>query len=276
MALNSAKNKKYENGFVSLDGTEIDYVRFGNGHKTLIIIPGLGDGLRSVKGTASLFSLFYSEFAKNFKVYIFSRKRVLPKNYSTKDMADDVNKTMDILKIEKAFILGISMGGMISQHFALNYPEKVEKLVLIVTSSKPNETLKKVIGNWYNLAVSNSYKELMINMAELMYTDEFLKFYKPFLPLVCAFGKPKSYSRYLVMAKACINHNAYSSLHKITSETIVIAGDNDKVLSTEASIEIAKKIPNSTLRIFKNYGHGLYEETKNYQKCVVEFLNNND
>ena len=74
MALNSAKPQKFENGFVSLDGTGIDYVCFGQGNKILVIIPGLGDGLRTVRGTASLFALFYNEFAKNFKVYIFSRK----------------------------------------------------------------------------------------------------------------------------------------------------------------------------------------------------------
>ena len=51
----------------------MDYVTFGKGKQPLVIIPGLGDGLQTVKGMAQMLSLAYREFAKIYKVYVFSR-----------------------------------------------------------------------------------------------------------------------------------------------------------------------------------------------------------
>ena len=57
----------------------------------------------------------------------------MPERYSTKKMARDINEAMNVLGIEKADVIGVSLGGMISQHLAADYPEKVENLVLVVT-----------------------------------------------------------------------------------------------------------------------------------------------
>ena len=85
----------------------MDYIQFGNGDKALIIIPGLGDGLKTVKGSALAMSLMYKRFAKDYTVYAFSRINELPEEYSTEEMADDIKDAMDALGIEKAHILGV-------------------------------------------------------------------------------------------------------------------------------------------------------------------------
>ena len=61
-----------------MDETEMDDIRFGIGKRTLVILPGLGDGLRTVKGTAVPMAFAYREFCKDFSVYAFSRKNQLP------------------------------------------------------------------------------------------------------------------------------------------------------------------------------------------------------
>jgi len=63
------------------------YVRFGLGSKTLIMLPGLGDGLTTVKGTTFPMSAIYRAFARNYTVYIFSRRSHLPQRYTTREMA---------------------------------------------------------------------------------------------------------------------------------------------------------------------------------------------
>jgi pimeloyl-ACP methyl ester carboxylesterase len=55
-------------------------------------------------------------------------------------MADDTVRLMDLLRIEKAHIMGVSMGGMIAQELAINYPERVMKLVLACTYASQDET----------------------------------------------------------------------------------------------------------------------------------------
>ena len=55
-----------------------EYIRFGTGKKNLILLPGLGDGLRTVKGTAVPMALYYRALAKDYTVYMISRKKHLP------------------------------------------------------------------------------------------------------------------------------------------------------------------------------------------------------
>ncbi len=62
------------NGSVRVGNAEMDYISFGNGNRNLIMLPGLGDGLSAVKGMALVFSMMYRIYAKEFTVYVFSRK----------------------------------------------------------------------------------------------------------------------------------------------------------------------------------------------------------
>ena len=96
------------NGTIDLGNTEMDYITFGYGKRTVILIPGLGDGLRTVKGIAVPFAFMYREFAKDYKVYVFSRKKKLEEGYTTRDMARDQKIAIDKLGIKKADIVGVS------------------------------------------------------------------------------------------------------------------------------------------------------------------------
>ena len=77
----------------------MDYVTFGKGKQPLVIIPGLGDGLQTVKGKAQLFSLSYRLLAKRYKIYVFSRINELRQGYTTRDMAADVAEAMETLNL---------------------------------------------------------------------------------------------------------------------------------------------------------------------------------
>ena len=155
---------------IKIGDTDMDYISFGNGNKSLVIIPGLGDALKTVKGSAVTFALMYKLFAKDYKVYVFSRKNKLKQDCSTRDMATDLADVMNQLNITKAFVLGVSQGGMIAQYLAIDYPELVEKLVLAVTLCQPNETSKSVISNWLLLAKEKDFKQIFIDTAEKTYT----------------------------------------------------------------------------------------------------------
>ena len=113
-----------------------DYIRFGTGKKTLIMLPGLGDGLRTTKGTALPLALYYRSLTRDYTVYVFSRKAELPKGHTTRDMARDLKEAMTELRIQRASLVGVSMGGMIAQHFAADYPDLVEKLEAVAATSE--------------------------------------------------------------------------------------------------------------------------------------------
>ena len=151
----------WKNGTLKIGSATMDYIRFGNGAKILIMLPGLGDGLRSVKGTALPMALMYREFCKDFTVYAFSRKSPLPEGYTTRDMAKDQAEAMGLLGIAKADIFGVSMGGMIAQYLAIDFPEKVNRLILTVTSARPNPLLKESVEEWVRLAKEGDHGAFM-------------------------------------------------------------------------------------------------------------------
>ena len=260
------------NGTLALDDTTMDYIRFGTGKDILIMLPGLGDGLRTVKGTALPMALMYRMFAKDFTIYAFSRKTKLPAGASTRDMACDLKIAMDILGIAKAHIFGVSMGGMIAQHFAADYPAAVDKLILAVTCARPNPILVSSISEWKDQTLRGDHAALMDSNLRLIYSDAYYRQNKWMIPFIGKMTKPKSYDRFLIQSDACLTHNAYDRLPEIQAPTLVIGGEKDLALGGDASREIAARIPGAKLHMYPQWGHGLYEEAKDFNPLVFSFL----
>jgi pimeloyl-ACP methyl ester carboxylesterase len=261
-----------KNGTLKLGSGTMEYIRFGIGDRILIMLPGLGDSLRSMKGTALPMALMYRMFCKDFTVYAFSRKNDLPVGYSTRDMARDQAEAMEVLGIEKADIFGVSMGGMIAQHLAIDFPEKVSKLILNVTCARPNPVLTESVEEWIDLARKGDHVAFMDSNLRRIYSDGYYRKNKWMVPLVGRLTKPKSYDRFFVQAEACLTHNAYENLHQIQSPTLVIGGEQDKALGGEPSREIAERIPDAELKMYPQWGHGLYEEEKGFNRKIMDFL----
>lgn len=259
---------------VVIDGNTMNYIEFGTSKKALVILPGLGDGLSPVHGKmqAIILALTYKQFARGFKVYIFSRKNRLERDCSTRSMAKEQETAMKAIGISKASVMGVSQGGMIAQYLAIDYPDLVDRLVLAVTLSRQNDTVQNVVYNWIELAKQRDYKGLMIDTAEHSYSERYLKKYRFFYPLLGIVGKPKSFDRFLFQATSCVHHNAYSELDKIVCPTLVIGGECDKIVGTASSIELAEKIKNSELFVYKDYGHATYEEAGDFNDRVLQFL----
>ena len=249
-----------------------DYIRFGTGRKNLIMLPGLGDGLRTTRGTALPMALYYRSLAKEYTVYMISRKTRLAEGASTRDMARDLKDAMVELGIEKASLMGVSMGGMIAQHFAAAYPDMVENLVLVVTCARENPVLLESLEEWIACARQGDHTALMDSNLRRIYSENYYRKNKWMVPVTGVLTKPKSYERFLIMAEACRTHNAWESLSAITAQTLVIGGEQDRSLGGEASREIAARIPGAVLKMYHQWGHGLYEEAKDFLPVVTDFL----
>ena len=261
-----------KNGTLPLGNTDMDYIRFGRGARTLLILPGLGDGLRTVKGTALPMALMYRALAKDFTVYAFSRKNGLPEGHTTRDMARDVSDAMDVLGIGTADVLGVSMGGMIAQHLAADYPERVGKLVLAVTCSRPNEIMTGSVEQWMDMARQGDHTALMDSNVRKIYSRDYYRQNRWLVPFMGKVTKPKSYDRFFIQAEACLNHTCYDNLCRILCPTLVIGGEQDEVVGCEASRELAQRIPHGSLLTYPQWGHGVYEEEKGFNAAVLSWL----
>jgi len=259
-----------KNGCVKVGNTDMYYVAFGEGEKKLVVLPGLSDGLWTVKGKAMLLAGSYKRFFRDYTVYMFSRKNEIPEGYSIEDMADDQALAMRNLGIDRAIVMGVSQGGMIAQFLAANHSELVEKLILVVTAPYANETIKSVVTKWIEMTQNASHTELMLDTAEKVYTKEFNEKNKRYLPLVARFTKPKNYDRFCKNAYAILDFDARQVLSKIKCPTYIMSGNNDNTVGNDAPYELRDAIENSEMIIFDGLGHGLFEEDKDFYNKVFE------
>ena len=261
-----------KNGSVRIDNTNMSYVSFGHGKRALIILPGLSDGLATVKGKALILAKPYKLFFDDFTVYMFSRKDEMPDGYSIRAMAEDQAQALKILGIEKASVLGVSQGGMIAQFLAIDHPELVDKLVIVVSAPFCNEITEKRLDDWSVFTEKNDHKGLMIDTAENSYSKAYLDKYRKIYPVIGFIGKPKDYRRFKVNAEAIRSFDTYDELDKISCPTLIIGGENDRIVGIAASRDLHDRIEGSELYIYKGLGHAAYEEAKDFNERVFEFI----
>ncbi len=264
-------SKNAKNGCVKIGDTDMYYVSFGSGERNLVMLPGLSDGLATVKGKAGILSVPYKRFYDDFTVYMFSRKNMMPEGYSMWDMADDQVRAMEALGIKSASVCGVSQGGMISQCIAIGHPEVVEKLVLAVTAPSANEVATSAVSGWIDMVKEDDHKRLMIDTAEKMYSDKYLDKNRKFFPLLAMFTKPKSYERFLRNANAILEFDVRDELKKISAPTLILAGSDDKTVGNGAATELKQGIAGSELYVFEGLGHGAFEEAKDFYERIYEF-----
>ena len=261
-----------KNGTLSLEKGTMDYIRFGNGGRVLVMLPGLGDSLRSVKGAAVPMAVMYREFAREFTVYSFSRVDPMPSGYTIRDMSHDLAQAIELLGIQRADVFGVSMGGMIAQWLAIDHPEKVDRLILAVTCPEPNPVLLESLAEWVALAKAGDHGAFLKSNLRRIYSEGYCRKNLWMVPILGLLTKPKSYERFFVQANACREHDALEKLPGIRARTLVIGGEQDKALGGEASRIIAAAIPGAELKMYQQWGHGLYEEAKDFNGVLLEFL----
>lgn len=254
---------------LTLNNKQINYITFGKGTKSLIMIQGLNTN--SIKGAANSLAYMYRIFAKDYKVYLFDRRTEVYDGITVRELAADIAEAMDSLGLANADVFAVSQGGMIGQYLAIDRPDLVHRMVLAVTLSRNNDVVKEVLSNWIQMTEQENYKELVVDMAVKMYSDAYVKRYKPFMPLLTAVQKPKDKERFITLAKASLTCNAYEELEQIKCPVLVLGGSQDKVTTGQASVEIAEKL-GCEIYMYEDLGHAAYEEAKDFNRRVYDFL----
>lgn len=257
---------------MKLGGAEMPYVSFGTGEKKLIILPGLSDGLATVRGKAVLLAAPYRKYLDRYTIYMFSRTDPIPDRCSIRSMAADQAAALLELGIESAYVLGVSEGGMIAQYLAIDRPELVGKLVIAVSAPCVNELMRSCLETWTVAAERGDHKSLMIDTAEKSYSEDYLKKYRKIYPLIGAVGKPSDYRRFLVNVEAVLDFDASDELGAISCPTLIIAGENDRIVGADASAQLHEKIAGSELYIYPGLGHAAYEEARDFNDRVFGFF----
>jgi pimeloyl-ACP methyl ester carboxylesterase len=194
-------------------------------------------------------------------------------------MANDTRGLMDHLGIEKAHILGVSMGGMIAQEIAINYPERVDKLVLCCTFAYEPEG--HTPEYYKGLGVENAYSRdslrrvsalrIMANDFSLAINDRLMRAVITPLSKVFASAMPKGGIG--AQFKAILDHDTLDRLHMIEAPTLVITGAKDRLINPASSDVLASKIPGAKLVKIEGGSHAFFiSKRARFNKEVLDFL----
>ena len=188
-------------------------------------------------------------------------------------MAADVAEAMEALNLDTAYVMGISQGGMIAQWLVADFPEKVQKIILAVTTAKPSQLARERIEHWQKLSQSGNFKHLMLDIAKHSYTQKSYQKWRLLYNVMGRLGRIKDENRIAIQSQSCLEHNSLEVLKEIHCPTLILGALEDDVVGVDGSKELAKAISGCQLLILKHSGHALYEENKAFQEAVCEFLN---
>lgn len=258
-----------ENKTVALpSGAEMYYAKFGSGKKQLVMIPGLN--ILDMNGTANNLAYFYRKFAKDFTVYVFDRRKGRDPKCTIRSMSDDVADAMTILKINDAYVLGVSQGGMIAQYLTAEHPELVKRVVLGVTAARTNPLMLKAVDEWLEMAKNDDLQGVLTKSYDKMYTEKQMKVYLRLIPLMMKFTKLMSIERFADHARAIYTLDSIGLLDRIKCPALVLGAELDMITTAEGSKEIADKL-GCKLHIFPNEGHAAYL-SKGFNRMVYDFF----
>jgi pimeloyl-ACP methyl ester carboxylesterase len=269
----SARRRSVETGtFLG----EFPYVRVGNGPQNLLILPGITlENDPPNRLAAWTYRLGFGRFARNYTVYVINRKRGMPPGYISQDMAADYTRVIEG-ELGSSHLMGFSTGGSIAQYVALECPEAVQSLVLIVSASRLSEEGREICKRWQALAREERWHELRADMASVTVTSQTNK--RLARAFIRVFGRfvlrvPSDPQDFLTTLEADLTHDTTGRLGEISAPTLIIGGSEDPFFPESLLCETAEKIPDATLHIYEGVGHGVPKERKRrYENDTLAFL----
>ena len=254
----------------------IYYESHGDGEPLLLI---MGYGQYSAH-----WSPLIPPFSQEYRVISFdnrgtgrSDKPEIP--YTMKMMAADAKGLLDAIGVDSAHVFGVSMGGMIAQEFALNYPGKLISLILGCTQCGGTKTVlptPEALAFLLNPEMGKlSVEERARETAPWLVSQEFIDKNPEAVELYVALTSkyPTPIHGFACQAQAIAAHDTYDRLPQITAPTLVIAGSADRIIPAGNSRIIAPRIKDAELVILENAGHGFFIDAEaETTRIILDFL----
>ena len=246
------------------DGTKIYYRDLGDpkATSTVVMIQGLG---LSSKFWFDLPDRLASDPKKSRRVLALDNRGTgqsgRPRGpYSMKRLADDVACVLENANAQQVTVVGISMGGMISQHVVLRHPNRVRGLVLLATMAglpharlaTPAAIAKLISIGFGRDRSGRKLAELLLPKSEMHRAREIFAAWPEEMK-----KSPPALATFLGQIAAILRHSTGFSLRKITVPTVVMTGDQDALVPPKNSHILARKIPGARLEVLHGVGHAI-------------------
>jgi len=260
--------------FVKLENINCYYEIRGKG-KPLILIAGLGSDSQSWHPAIT-------ELCKHFKIITFDNRgcgqtKSDHQDFTISDLAEDTISLIDRLKINKPYILGHSMGGYIAQQIAIAQPKKIAKLILASISSFTSERNKFLFVNMVrSLQNGIKYKSFLREFFCWIFTPQYFKNRKNIdstLRYLLEYPYPVTLPGFKQQVKALNSFSSSNKLDRLKTETSILYGKEDILVTRKEIEEFTAKLANAKLIVLDSAAHSIHVEApKAFVKQIIDFL----
>jgi len=241
----------------------------------LIMIMGFG-------GTMDLWDPNLIKILSNrYKVIVFDNRGMGgttagDRKFTIEQFADDTAGLMKALHIDRAHVLGWSMGAEIAMEFILRHPQKVKKLILYAADCSLREYPPAPDVTAKLSDPSGTPEERGKRLISLLFPPAWLSQHGDYLKKI--FSRPMEDSSPENIQRQASAMGEWGGccerLYQIQSETLIITGKDDIITPPQNSYTLVKKIPGARLAAFEDGGHGLmYQFPERIAETVTDFLN---
>jgi len=258
-----------------IDDTNLYYEIHGDG-EPLILIPGLGTGLW-------LWHKQVPAFAQFFRTIIFDppgigRSDKPEEAFTARSLAATIASLLEMLDIERAHVLGASLGGFVAQEFALGYPQRVTSLVLCCTSAggaghvpPPASVMEAYMANFHLSADERIRRNLLLAFSPRYVAEQADEVERVLAMRLSNFVPDDVYMNQLQVGQT---FDAEERISQIEIPTLVISGDADSIVPVENSYRLAAAIPPAKLVVVPGGSHMFFiEQAASFNTAVLEFIN---
>ncbi len=262
---------------MNVNGITINYADEGDGPETVLLINGLADDLETwgYQMPALL--------EAGYRVVRFDNRGIGASDrpagpYSTDLLADDAKAVADRLGLDDYHVMGVSMGGMIAQRFALKYPSGIRSLTLASTYAAPGPFCSRMFAMWADAAQVLGVPFVMRDVTLWAFT---LDFFRTREAELIEFETGMRYldqpvHAYLAQLAVIQNHDETAQLGALAMPTLVLAGEEDILIPTALSHDLHELIPGSQWQTTPG-GHGcMWEHPDEFNSAFVGFLRENE
>jgi pimeloyl-ACP methyl ester carboxylesterase len=259
---------------VRANGIDVYYEESGSGEPLLLII-GFG-------GDHQAWAFQVPALAERYRVVTFDNRGSGQSGapdvaYTTRMMADDAVGLLDALGIERAHVLGVSMGGMIAQELALNHPRRVRSVQLHCTLARPDRYMHALIENWRVVRSKVTPEEWMRIVALWLFAPstyvERPEFVETIIQTGIATPHPFTLTGFLRQGDAVRSHDTLDRLGTLTPPALVSVADDDILVPARFARQLAAAVPGATLTTLERAGHCYFWERPDaFNAMCLEFL----
>jgi pimeloyl-ACP methyl ester carboxylesterase len=255
-----------------------------NGQRLYYEEHGEGEPLLCVMGLSAdtlAWALQVPAWSQRHRTIVFDNRDVgrssqAAADYEVTDMAADALALADALDLEEFHLLGVSMGGAISQEAALAAPQRVRTLTLVVTFGGSGAWGRAQGASWAKRVQGMSREErveelLLLCLSERTFENtEFVDFMRQTL---LANPHPQPVDAFVRQLTATSRHEARDRLGSLALPVHVIGAEHDVLLPVWKSRELAELIPGARLTVIEGAAHGVnLEAAEPFNAAVLDFL----